>query len=114
MLLKFSYCLGSLSSAEEDIKCRQNESKSLRTKKSSHRTKVESKLNKISGWDYLCAALEGTEEITDAEEMLGSGNESEDVDCESATKSESCRKDDSEDAFSEDRSGCTRLHGLSD
>ena len=52
-----SHRMISLSDAAEVRKCRQNDPKSLRTKKSDHRAKAERKLKEISKWDDFYAAL---------------------------------------------------------
>ena len=56
-----SHRMISLSDAAEVRKCRQNDPKSLRTKKSDHRAKAERKLKEISKWDDFCAELANIE-----------------------------------------------------
>ena len=64
MCLKHDHLLWSLSGVVEANKCRQNYSKSLRTKKSVHREKVENKLKEITEWDSFHDALSEIEDST--------------------------------------------------
>ena len=98
----------------EANKRRQNESKSLRTKKSVRRAKSENKWKDITERDDFYAALTCIKESTSMEEFMGSDDEDEDMDCENNSEVDSYGKDDSEDTRSEDYSGCARFHSFSD
>ena len=108
--LKCIHHVWSLSDVIEANKRRQNESKSLRTKKSVHYAKLENKLKDINEWDDFHAALEDIKESTAVGQFLGSDDDDEEMDRENISQVDSCCKDDSEDIFSEDDSGFARLN----
>ena len=80
MCLKCDHRLWSLSGFVDANKRHQNDCKSLRTKTSVHRAKVENKLKETTDWDGFHVSLEDIEDTTSVEKILGSGDEKE-MDC---------------------------------
>ena len=72
MFIKHNHRMCSLSNVVEAKKCRHNDSKSLRKKKSVRRAKSENKLKEIAEWNAFCAALVDIEESTTVKEWIES------------------------------------------